>query len=186
MLHRKEYLRRRDEVKCVANFYQIIRILKSQFFTSFCSTFRALCHFCVNEFGKFIFSSWLAKRHRKKRRKTLNTRREKERRGKKQPREVKKKLGVGDKHPWMKWGSRKAFFFSPVFLLSKLPKLKLPFSPPWCARNFPYEKLKRKKSFPFSPHFVVFISIFPANESFSELYTFSLYCCHFGTGNVAC
>lgn len=61
---------------------------KSQFFTSFCSTFRALCHFCVNEFEKFIF---LAKSEKEK--------------GEKE--------GVGDKHPWMKWGSRKAF--SPLF-----------------------------------------------------------------------
>lgn len=35
---------------------------KSQFFTSFRSTFRALCHFCVNKFEKFIFFGCLEAR----------------------------------------------------------------------------------------------------------------------------
>lgn len=62
MSHGEEHLRQRDEVKCVANFVRVIRILVISilgvnFSHNFLALLRHFVIFCVNEFEKFIYSS---------------------------------------------------------------------------------------------------------------------------------
>lgn len=84
-------------------------------------------------------------------------------------REVKKKTGRGWQTSSNEMRQQKSFFSSPNVSSFKLPKLKLPFS--WCARKFLIQKLNGKSTkvspLLLSRFWVFFISIFPANESFS-------------------
>lgn len=52
MSHREEHLWRRNRIECVENFDESVSILR----VNLSRHFEALCHFCVNEFEKFIFS----------------------------------------------------------------------------------------------------------------------------------
>lgn len=60
MSYGKEYLRRRNQLERVANFHQVIRILRVNFSHHFAALFEHSVIFCVNESEKFIIASILA------------------------------------------------------------------------------------------------------------------------------
>lgn len=87
MSYGKEYLRRRNELKRVENFHQVIRILRVNFSHHFAALFEHSVIFCVNDAEKFIIASILAGRDDEEQ---SEARRESK---------IESELGVGDKHP---------------------------------------------------------------------------------------
>ena len=173
MSYGKEYLRSWDGVKCVANFYQIIRILRVNFSHHFAKVFQHFVIFCVNEFEKFIFSSVLAS-------KNFWGRRRRRKRSSKKKQGVKGKT-VNQNEAWvtnileMKWGSGrkkkskkwKKLFLQITQIKTSLLAIFLSLSLPSDAlENIFFRKWKIKKRKNHKKTFLSFTFI-PANESFS-------------------